>query len=206
MSYKILHDLFFDCLSRDYHTAGNAASYDIEIRDGTLVIFFEASNGSEDWSNNLNFRIRPYDRMDPVWYCHAGFLKVFKSVFPYVEPYINAPEIRRAVVVGYSHGGALAILCHEAIRFRRPDMGRHLLTFAYGAPRVLFETIPYAVRERFRELYLIQNEGDIVTRVPPALLGYRHVGNIIRIGEKGTYSPVDAHRPESYLRELAAMR
>lgn len=206
MSYKILYDLFNSCLSRQYRTVGNAASYDVEIRDGTLMIFFEASHGTEDWSNNLNFRIRPYDRMDPVWHCHAGFLKVFKSVLPYIEPYIAAPEIRRAVVVGYSHGGALAILCHEAIRFRRPDMEKHLMTFAYGAPRVLFGTIPSAVRERFRELYLIQNEDDIVTRVPPAILGYRHVGNIIRIGKHGRYSSVDAHRPESYLKELSSMR
>ena len=205
MSYKILHRLFENCLTRSYQTVDNAASFDIEVNSGTLFLFFEQSRGGEDWSNNLDFRIRPYDDMHPVWYCHAGFLKVFKSVLPYLEPYLSDPEIRRVVIVGYSHGGALAILCHEAVWFRRPDIRKHLVSFAYGAPRVLFGAVPKEVRERFAELYLIQNAGDLVTHIPPAFLGYRHVGNIISIGEKGKYSPVDAHRPESYLAELEAM-
>ena len=206
MSYKILHALFAECLTRDYKTVENAASFSIGIEDGTLLLFFEPSNGREDWDNNLNFRIQPYDDMDPVWYCHAGFLKVFKSALPYLEPYIMSEKVRRAVTVGYSHGGALAILCHEAIWFRRPDIRDRVKTFAYGAPRVLYTPIPREVKRRFRELYLIQNEGDLVTHLPPAVLGFRHVGNVITIGENGAYNAIDAHRPESYLAELNAMR
>lgn len=206
MSYQLLYHLFEDCLTRNYRTVDNSASYDIQFHGGTLAIFFEASRGSEDWNNNLNFRIRPYDDMDPVWYCHAGFLKVFKSVLPYLESYISAPDVRRVVISGYSHGGALAILCHEAVWFRRPDIRRHLITFAYGAPRVLFGTPPREVQDRFHELYLIRNQGDLVTHMPPAFLGFRHIGNRIEIGQKGQYSSIDAHRPESYLAALAAMR
>ncbi len=206
MSYKILENLFRECLDRPYKDVDNAASYDVSLEDGTLVIFFESSHGREDWNNNLNFRIRPYDDMNPTWYCHAGFLKVFKSVLPYLEPFIVDPDVHRAVIVGYSHGGALTVLCHEAVWFRRPDLRRRLISFAYGAPRVLFGNVPREVRDRFRELYLIQNADDIVTRVPPAVLGFRHVGNIIGIGERGLHTPIDAHRPESYLAALSAMR
>jgi hypothetical protein len=205
MSYKILHEMFAECLARPYTTVENGASFDARIEDGTLYLFFEPSNGREDWNNNLNFRVRPYDDMKPAWYCHAGFLRVFKSVLPYLEPYIEDRLVRRIVTVGYSHGGALAILCHEAAVFRRPDLRDHIKTFAYGAPRVLFAPVPRAVKKRFRELYLVQNEGDLVTHLPPAVLGFRHVGNIISIGEKGTYTAIDAHRPESYLAVLAAL-
>ncbi len=205
MSYKILRELFSECLSRTYQTAENAANFDVEQNDGTLFIYFEHSRGSEDWRNNLNFRIRPYGDMHPVWYCHAGFLRVFKSVLPHVAPYIEAPDTRRIVIVGYSHGGALAVLCHEAAWYRRPDIRKHIRSFAYGAPRVLFGSVPKVVRERFQELYLIQNRDDLVTHLPPAVLGYHHVGNIITIGERGVFSPVDAHRPESYLAALEAM-
>lgn len=204
MSYKILHALFAECLRRPYTTVENGASFDAVLENGTLFLFFEPSNGQEDWDNNLNFRIRPYDDMNPVWYCHAGFLRVFKSVLPYIEPYIEDPSVRRVITVGYSHGGALAILCHEAVRFRRPSLGQNVKTFAYGAPRVLYAPIPPAVRARFDELYLIQNQGDAVTRLPPALLGYRHVGHVISIGD-GSYSAIDAHRPESYLEQLHRM-
>lgn len=206
MSYKILHTLFAKCLELPYTNVENGASFHASIQNGTLFLFFEPSNGREDWDNNLNFRIQPYDDMDPVWYCHAGFLKVFKSALPYLEPYILSEEVRRAVTVGYSHGGALAILCHEAIWFRRPDICGHVKTFAYGAPRVLYAPVPKEVKKRFRELYLIQNEGDLVTHLPPAVLGFRHVGNIITVGEKGAHNAIDAHRPESYLAALNAMR
>ena len=205
MSYKILYDLFSQCLSRPYITVENSASLDIVFQNGTLFIFLEASHGREDWDNNLDFRIRPYDDMKPLWYCHAGFLKVFKSLLPYIMPHIQNHETRRAIIVGYSHGGALAILCHEAAVFHRPDLGRNIKTFAYGAPRVLFDPIPLAVRRRFSELYLIQNANDAVTNLPPALLGYRQVGNKIAIGQGETLSPVDAHRPESYLAALESM-
>jgi len=206
MSYKILRALFSQCLSRTYTNVENSASFDIVNENGTLFIFLEASHGREDWDNNLNFRIQPYDDMAPVWYCHAGFLKVFKSLLPYIMPHILDPQTRRAVITGYSHGGALAILCHEAMVFHRPELVQHVKTFAFGAPRVLFGSVPEAVRKRFSELYLIQNTGDAVTHLPPAILGYRHVGNKILIGQKGAYSPIDAHRPESYLAALDAMR
>lgn len=205
MSYKILHSLFAECVSREYQTVEDDASFSATVENGTLFLFFEPSHGRVDWDNNLDFRIRPYDDMNPAWYCHAGFLKVFKSALPYLEPYFLSPDVRRAIIVGYSHGGALAILCHEALIFRRPDIRTHVKTFAYGAPRVLYAPIPRAVKKRFRELYLIQNEGDLVTHLPPAALGFRHVGNIISIGQNGTYNAIDAHRPESYLAELNAL-
>ena len=205
MSYKILRDLFLECLDKDYQTVENAASFHAEIENGTLRLFFEPSNGEEDWINNLNFRVRPYDDMDPVWYCHAGFLKVFKSALPYLKPYMDSESIHHAITVGYSHGAALSILFHEAMWFRRPDLRGRIKTFAYGAPRVLYAPIPQKIRARFHELYLIQNAGDIVTRVPPAIFGFRHVGNVIAIGQKNKYNAIDAHRPESYLAELDLM-
>ena len=77
---------------------------------------------------------------------------------------------------------------------------------------VIVGTSPYrsasmmpTIAKRFRELYLVQNEGDLVTLLPPALLGFRHAGNIIPIGQKGRYNAIDAHRPESYLAELDAL-
>ena len=205
MSYRILRALFSECLARSYTNVENAASFDVERDGGTLFVFLEQSRGAGDWQNNLNFRVRPYDDMHPVWYCHAGFLRVFKSLLPHIMPHIESPETRRIVIVGYSHGGALSILCHEAAWYRRPDIRTHVRSFAFGAPRVLFGPVPLSVRKRFEEMYLIQNQDDIVTRVPPAILGYRHVGNIITVGERGAFSPIDAHRPESYLAAIEAL-
>ncbi|MBR4873807.1 MAG: hypothetical protein IKV00_08220, partial [Clostridia bacterium] len=97
MSYKILRDLFLECLDKDYRTVENAASFHAEIDNGSLRLFFEPSNGDEDWINNLNFRVRPYDHMNPVWFCHAGFLKVFKSALPHLKPYMDSKNIHGAI-------------------------------------------------------------------------------------------------------------
>jgi hypothetical protein len=55
---------------------------------------------------------------------------------------------------------------------------------------------------RWERFTVIRNIDDIVTHLPPRALGYTHVGHVLEIGEKGTYSRVDAHRPENILAEL----
>ncbi|MDD4773065.1 MAG: hypothetical protein PHZ09_05600, partial [Eubacteriales bacterium] len=113
---------------------------------------------------------------------------------------INDKKIESATVCGYSHGAALAVLCHEYIWFNRPDLRSRLNGYGYGGPRVLWgQSIP---RERWKNFIRVCNTGDIVTRLPPKLLGYRHAGKPLYIGERGKYNKVTAHMPESYITEL----
>ena len=60
--------------------------------------------------------------------------------------------------------------------------------------------------DRWHDFYVIRNIDDAVTHLPPSLLGFRHVGNMIEIGEAGKYSSIDAHRAENYLYELGGGR
>jgi len=55
---------------------------------------------------------------------------------------------------------------------------------------------------RWERFTVIRNLDDLVTHMPPAVLGFSHVGELLEIGEKGRYSRVDAHRPENILAEL----
>ena len=50
------------------------------------------------------------------WRCHRGFLRVWKTIKPYIEQ-IDFSKAKKIVVVGYSHGAAIATLCHEYIWF-----------------------------------------------------------------------------------------
>ena len=202
---NLLLELFESCLSKNYREAENGASFAYEVQGDRLEIWFEHSHGITDWLNNLHFAATPYREMNPIWKCHAGFLKVWKSVFPYLSPYILDPSGKHVRTVGYSHGAALAVLCHEFISYHRPDLSKTSVGFAFGCPRVLYGCVPPDVGTRWANFYVIRNLDDLVTHLPPRATGYCHVGNLVTIGTEGTYAPIDAHRPENYLTELTKL-
>ncbi len=200
---QLLLSLFKACLGADYYTVENAASFALEQEGERLYVFFEKSDGAEDWQNNLDFgavehaRAREGER----WYCHGGFLRVFKSVLPYIKGALLDLNFREIIIVGYSHGAALALLCHEYIWHERPDIRGCVFGYGFGCPRVIRGHVSEE-HERWRDFYVIRNIDDIVTHLPPRVFGFRHVGNMIDVGKPGNYSRVDAHRAENYLKEL----
>ena len=195
--------LFERCLAAQYHQVENAADFAFEREGATLYIYFQQSRGCEDWENNLDFPIKPYRRMgDGCWFAHRGFLRVWKAVEPYIEPIVADRSIKRAVVVGYSHGAALAVFCHEYLWFHRPDLRRRLQGVGFGCPRVVWGALPKGVQSRWKNFTVVRNIDDIVTHLPPAALGYRHVGKLLEIGAKGRYSDWDAHKAKNIEKEL----
>lgn len=193
---------FKKCLSLEEHYThvDNDASFYVE-RDGkTLNIYFEWSNGATDWFHNFDFPAKPYRDMENLWFCHRGFLKVWKSIEPYLKDYVENPFITEFNIVGYSHGGAIAQLCHEYIRFNRPYVSVNGIGF--GAPRVVWGFPRKAVRERFKGFVVVRNGKDVITKLPPVIFGFRHVCEIAQIGT-GTKGPIDDHRPENYIESLS---
>ncbi len=197
--------LFEVCLKIPYTQVENAADYAVQRQGSTLYIYFEASDGLADWRTNFNFPAKPYSRMgEAVWFAHRGFLKAWKTIEPYLVPSILDPDVRKIVSVGYSHGAAIALLCHEYVWYHRPDLRAHLAGYGFGCPRVLWGLCRRALRKRWETFEVIRNLDDLVTHVPPALLGFFHVGRLLEIGTRGKYSAIDAHRPENILAELRA--
>jgi len=197
----------------------------MKAREDTLYIYLECSNGAIDWKNNLDFLpttklpiqdvpctvrafkktcvpIAPYKEMKTRWFAHRGFLRVWQSIEPYVAREICNMRHRKIVTVGYSHGAALAVFCHEYIWFHRSDLRDSLEGYGFGCPRVYWGIPSASVRERWERFTVIRNLDDIVTHVPPIWLGFSHVGQMLTVGTRGKYSAVDAHRPENILEEL----
>ncbi len=198
-----LSTLFEKCISIEYTQVENSADYALERTGGDLYIFFEASNGSEDWKNNLEFPSRPYKRMEEsTWYAHRGFSRVWKSIEGYISKDIADKKVKHITITGFSHGAAIAVLCHEYVWFNRPDLRDSIDGYGFGCPRVIWGFPSNEVLERWKRFTVIRNLDDIVTHLPPALFGFSHVGDLIEIGERGRYSMIDAHRPESILAEL----
>lgn len=201
-----LYPLFWECLHIPYSAAGCCANYAVRRERDTLYIFFEKSNGAVDWKSNLDFPAVAYPRSDgSVWYAHRGFLAVWRKIEPMLAASIADATVRAATVTGYSHGGAIALLCHEYIWYHRPDLRARLFGYGFGCPRVFWGKKNGELLKRFEQFTVIRNLDDIVTHLPPFLLGYSHVGKLLTVGKRGKYSPIDAHKAENILTELAGM-
>lgn len=199
----MLCELFRKCVHAKYEQTGMSANYFAERIGDTLQIYFEASEGKHDWLRNLDFPVKPYKRMGKtVWLAHRGFLKTWHELEDVLAPHIADARVKKILTVGYSHGAALALLAHEYIWYSRPDLRDTSAGYGFGCPRVLWGISSSDVKRRFDNFTVIRNIDDIVTHVPPAFLGYTHVGKLIEIGQRGKYTKVDAHRPENILREL----
>lgn len=198
-------ELFSRCLEKSYVHVGNGGDYATERRQGTLYVYLQASEGAVDWKNNLDFPAVPYRTEESGrWYAHRGFLRVWKSIEQEIAPILADRSIESIVTVGYSHGAALAVLCHEYVFVHREDLREQIQGHAFASPRVYWGFHTKAYHTHWERFFVYRNLDDLVTHLPPALFGYSHVGHMIILGKRGRYSPIDAHRPQNVLRELIA--
>lgn len=223
-------ELFLRCVSakdKYIHSDGAGGDYYIETERDTLYILFEGSDGAEDWISNFDFfpsgerplrriisviksNIQPacvaYKDAPSVWRVHRGFLRVWKDMRDEIEADVDKrlkadASIDSIVIVGYSHGGALALLAYEDMKYIYGD--KYAINgFGFAAPRVIFGRVPREVQERISGFVTVRNGNDIVTHLPPRLFGYKNSGDILNIGRKHIYTPIGAHYPFAYFEEL----
>lgn len=193
-----LYDLFENLLSIPYERAKNYVDFATRYSDNVLYIYFQHSNGALDWKSNFDFPVKLYSG----FYVHRGFLSAWKIAQDHLKSRILDTGVRKIVVSGYSHGAALAILCHGYIYDARPDIRESIESYGFGSPRVFWGIKTQKHEEIWAHFTVVKNIDDFITHLPPSVFGFFHIGKLIEIGKRGLYSPIDAHRPESYLSEL----
>lgn len=197
-------ELYQNVLKAKYiDTPTEKGSYCVEQKDDVLYIYFEGSSGTTDWVNNFDFAKAPYKHMECKWYVHRGFLRTWKDIQPYLDPWLERGDVRKVVIGGYSHGAALAVLCYEYVRFHHED--KQVIGGAFGCPRVLWGWIPRKIKKRFDTMHIFRCHNDLITHLPPALFFYRHVGNLHKIGKKFKMSCIKSHMDTSYIAALREM-
>lgn len=120
---------------------------------------------------------------------HRGFLAAWKEVEDIIIAKITEKNSndefkwKKIVVIGYSHGGALAAFCHECVWFWRPDLREvGLIGYGFEAPRIYAGfRVKKELQERWNNFFIIRDGSDIVTHCPPRLFGYCHVSDVICI-------------------------
>jgi triacylglycerol lipase len=111
---------------------------------------------------------------------HRGFKREVDELWPRLEQAL-VNNTRTLWFCGHSLGAAMAAICAGRCRLSYIRSNPRAL-FTYGSPRVGNKRyVNYCQMEAYRWV----NNNDIVTRVPPNWLGYRHKGEEVYLNVHG---------------------
>jgi len=117
---------------------------------------------------------------ETVGWVHRGFKREVDELWPRLEQAL-VNNTRTLWFSGHSLGGAMAAICAGRCRLSYIKSNPRAL-FTFGSPRVGNKRyVNYVQIETYRWV----NNNDIVPRVPPAWLGFRHKGQEIYLNAYG---------------------
>jgi len=120
---------------------------------------------------------------------HSGFKQEVDDLWPNIERVLADNQLP-LWFAGHSLGGAMATICAGRCKVSKISSNPEGL-FTYGSPRVGNRAyVNYYRLVHYRWV----NNNDIVTRVPPAWLGYRHAGREMYIDSHGRVRDVEGWR------------
>jgi triacylglycerol lipase len=117
---------------------------------------------------------------ETVGWVHRGFKREVDDLWPRLEQAL-VNNTRTLWFTGHSLGGAMAAICAGRCKLSYIRSNPRAL-FTYGSPRIGSRRyVNYVQLEAYRWV----NNNDIVTRVPPAWLGFRHKGQEVYLNAYG---------------------
>lgn len=174
-------------------------SYSIRLFNDILIICFRGSDSEKDWSFNLDFnqKVIPYGNINSDIRVHSGFLNAYKSknVRNKIRSFVNN-DIRKIKLTGHSYGAALAVLCAVDLQYNFSNKDYEVIVF--GCPRVGNRAFKDSYNRRIFKTLRVENRSDIVTKLPLRLMGYRHVGARLSIGNNFLFPNMKSHCLQEY--------
>ena len=161
-------------------------------RDGSQAYWFSndhdsiiACRGTEphEWNDIKADAYAVTALAETVGRVHRGFKQEVDDLWPRIEK-VLAENRKIQWFTGHSLGGAMATICGGRCKLSKiPTMPEEVHTF--GSPRVGNKRY---VNHTQLSLFRWVNNNDIVTRVPPAWMGYRHTGEEKYLDRNGDLS------------------
>jgi len=177
----------------------------IRKKNDMLIISFRGTDSCKDWLTDLKFwkKVIPYNNTSSRIRVHAGFINAYKSeeVRGRIMEFVT-PDIYFIRITGHSLGAALSVLCAVDLQYNFPKKDIEVALF--GCPRVGNKAFAESYNKRIFKTLRVENGNDIVTKIPPCILGYYHVGIRIHIGMPriiGVFSTLD-HYTQKYYENL----
>jgi hypothetical protein len=184
--YGTAHDFFSwaldrGCVGADIIERGST-QVGITYTPERIVIAARGSSQWGDWGENLLAFRWAWRSVFPAGKVHAGFLiqarRVGLEFTRTLSRLRNRYPDAEVYITGHSLGGAL---CHFLARLAELVGARPAAVYTFEAPRAGNETWARWYDGRYGErtwrvVAIRRGQADIVTRVPPSALGWRHVG------------------------------
>ena len=148
----------------------------------TLVLSFRGTEISfkDIFSDSLFFKSTIPYISDSKIKVHTGFLcqymSIRKDIFKFIK---NKVLIENVIIVGHSLGGALASLCILDLFNNFKDFMFKGIVF--GSPKVGNKFFLREFKKNINDFINIQNVNDLIVKLPPNFLGFKHIGNLIKI-------------------------
>jgi triacylglycerol lipase len=173
--------------------AGGSQAFAAKASDGSAYIAFRGTQADKKEDLIADAKFLPLD-----WRAggrvHRGFAEALEAVLGEIEDWIGNQAPQRLILTGHSLGASLATLLASL----HPKA--ELVTF--GSPRV--------GNAAFAKLFAARNPRryvgccDLVTRVPPLILGFRHAGPRLYLDRAGNLSPPSISMLKVFIDRMAA--
>ena len=142
--------------------------------DAMLILAFRGTQTLEDWQTDFEVELVKSN----VGRVHRGFTESLDYIWDEIKQSIGKfrAKNQKIWITGHSLGGALATLAVDRLTEEDEDVSG---LYTFGQPRVgdkeFAENFDMKIKSRS---FRFVNDEDIVTRVPPRLLGYEHIGTV----------------------------
>ena len=169
-----------------YENSKTDTQYGITVDEKykTVIVAFQGSGSKMDWMQNFTFWKKPYKEMDKLFFVHWGLFNKYKSVenelWSKLTPYVTPDWKIRGY--GFSQGATLATFFHEDAVFRYPDLD--IKTYAFAPAKGFSFWNSKFLKTRFDKLITIKNVNDVVPKVPFWFMGFKHYGEVVKLGKR----------------------
>ncbi len=164
------------------HEPTNSLALAVE-HEGVLYISFRSTGDPVDTRQNLRISLDPlFFSPDSSFRAHRGMQEKYEGLQDELHRRITSYHGHEVILTGHSSGGMTAVVAYLDLYRVFPDIHFRVITF--GSPRsVNRRTASYLDSKEDQVIRVVMGR-DVYASQPPACLGYRHGGRLIRIGER----------------------
>ncbi len=159
----------------DYKNNTKAVEGYTWTKDNVFYIWFHGSNSTWDWITNFLYpkKIVPYNNINPLIRVHRGYINRYKLVRNLLHDRFTYSNCNKVIVTGYSMGGGLTPICAVDMQY---NFNIPVESYAFEPPRVGNYYFKKSVEHRV-DCHYTTYGNDIVTKIPPKLFLFKHIGH-----------------------------